>query len=63
MILNDTKTKVLLGTCFTNVTVISSGCIEVAAFTVTGLGNLTGCLSIEKGTETGISVFLAFYRL
>ena len=63
MIVNDTKTRVLLGPCFTNTTVISSGCIEVAAFTVTGLGNTTGCLLMEKEIETGISVFLIFYRL
>lgn len=62
VIVNDTKTTVLLGPCFTNTTVISSGCIEVAAFTVTGLGNSTGCLSIEKETETGISVFLVAYN-
>lgn len=62
VILDDAKTTVLLGPCYSNTTVISSGCIEVAAFTVTGLGNTTGCLSIEKETETGISFFLAFYH-
>ena len=58
VILNDTKTNVLLGPCLTNITVVSSGCIEVAAFTTAGLGNTTGCLSIEKRTETGTTVFL-----
>ena len=63
VILDGTKTTVLLGPCYSNTTVITSGCIEVAAFTVTGLGNTTGCLSIEKETETGKSAFRAFYQL
>lgn len=63
MIDSDTKTTVLLGPCFTTTTVNSSNSIEVAAFTVIGLGNTTVCLSMEKETETGISVFLVLNRL
>ncbi|KAL9950407.1 hypothetical protein ACROYT_G042895 [Oculina patagonica] len=46
--LSDINTTIVLGPCITNTTVVFSTCIEVAAFTMAGLGNTTGCLSIEK---------------
>ncbi|KAJ7323753.1 hypothetical protein OS493_030877 [Desmophyllum pertusum] len=55
--LRETNRTIIHGLCMKNTTVASTGCIEVAAITMAGWGNTTGCLLIEKQYSRNSSVF------
>ncbi|RMX54060.1 hypothetical protein pdam_00013141, partial [Pocillopora damicornis] len=46
--LRDTNRSIFVESCLTNITVNSSGCIEMASLITTGWGNTTGCLQTEN---------------